>query len=97
MDNNKNITIEKDNVTISLAAGELEVIKSYMAKADHRNDVLFVVKDRVDDGELPAEALENEEYIEAVLDLYEDYLSECEWTWRECMEMALDEISYSEE
>lgn len=53
-------------------------------RENHREDV----RNEIDERQLDL----TDEDIERITDKYEDYLSECEYNWRVCLENALDEF-----
>lgn len=59
-------------------------IHNEIERENHKEDVRTEIKER----ELDL----TDEDIECITDKYEDYLGECEYNWRVCLENAIDEF-----
>lgn len=96
----RTITITKDGQTITLTGQELrDINREYDINTYYREDVDNAIEVKVENNELPINAMENEEFAKAVLIRYAAYREDnCDdsddaWTWQECMDEAFnDEI-----
>jgi len=94
--------ITKDGVTIKLDGCDIRSINElYDKEVYFRQDVVNNIENYVHDGELPLSALENEKYINVVLDRYNQLRVDNDGvadgkSWIECLDEAFDSVEYSE-
>lgn len=78
-------------------------IHSEIERENHKEDVRSEIEERQQGHLIDCECEWENEYIkklesltdediECITDKYEDYLSECEYNWRVCLENAIDEF-----
>ena len=98
-DENGNFILEKGNHQIVLDDSEIFRVYSEYKTSLEREDVLDYLEDRVNDDDIPAKALENEDYIKDMVEKYhnlrEDYEDSSEIVGSSLQD-AFDIISYSD-
>ena len=103
---NRSVTVKDDSqepnkIEIAFRLFE-EMYEKFLKEVHYLEDVLVVLSDKIDDNELPEEVLDDEEYINHILDEYTELRKEHDsggeadevWHWEECMKEAIKNNPY---
>lgn len=96
-DDREMCTLIQDGVSIDVSYTHIQnVYNAVVNRYYYKEDVLMEMKNRIDDGELPEEALNNNEYIKKVVTLYSDYRFDYDtMPWEDALSMAFDNVEYA--
>lgn len=96
------VTLSTDNAEITMNISTFTEIASEIDKnCYYRNDIINHINELINEGELPAEAASNEEFISSMLETYAELREDNEgdeygMSWTECLIETFEDIDYED-